>query len=92
MRHGIGVRNRNARLDQAETGPAFLVQHRDLAVQDGLRRLDVVRQNAQLGILLVAAFSGARENAELGVFDEAERADAVPFHFVEPGICPTADE
>ena len=86
MRHRVGVGHRNARLDQAETGAAFVIQHRDLAIQNGLRCFDVARKNAQFGILLIAALSGSRKNAELVVFDKAQRANAVPFHFVEPRI------
>ena len=86
MRNRVGVRHRDARLNQAEAGAALVIQHRDLAVQDRLRCFDLARQDAQLGILLVAALLRARENAELVVLDEAQRADAVPFHFVEPRI------
>ncbi len=57
MRHRVRIGHGDARLDQAETGTAFVIQHRDLAVQDGLRSLYVARQDAQLGILLIAAFA-----------------------------------
>ena len=57
MRDRVWVGHRDARLDQAEAGAAFVIQHCDLAVQDGLRCFDMARQHAQLGILLVAALS-----------------------------------
>ena len=90
MRHRVCIGHRDARLDQAETGAALVIEHRDLAVQNRLRCLDVARQNAQLGILLIAALSGSRENAQLVVFDKADRAHAIPFHFVEPANRPKA--
>src|SRR5580698_8369282 len=86
MRHCIGVSHRNARLDQAETRAAFVIQYRNLTVQNGLRCLDVARKNAQFGILLFATLSRSRKDAELAVFYQAQRSNAVPLHFVQPGL------
>ena len=84
MRDAVGIGHRDARLDEAEAGAAVFIQHRDLAIQNGVRCLQIVRQYGQLRILLIAALACAREDAQLIVFDENDGADAVPFHFVEP--------
>ncbi len=84
VRDAVGVGDRDARLDEAEARAAVFVEHRDLAVENGGGRFEEVRQDAELGILLVAALLVAREDAELALLDEADGADAVPFHFVEP--------
>ena len=36
MRDGVGVGHRDARLNQAEAGSSFFIEHRDFAVQNGL--------------------------------------------------------
>src|SRR5262249_10651173 len=65
VRDAIGVGNADARLDEVEGGAAFIVEHGDLAVENRGGSVDVVRQDAQLGILLLGAVSGTRKDAKL---------------------------
>ena len=83
-RHRAGVGHIDAALQQLETGHAALVQGRDFAIHDRGLRLDVMRQDRQLGILPVDQIAVARNHPDLAVLDIAECADAVPFHLVDP--------
>ena len=71
-------------LYEAERRAALIVDHGNLAVQNRTRGVDVMRQNAELGVLLRAAVAAARIDLQLAVFDETDGSDAVPFDFVQP--------
>jgi hypothetical protein len=55
VRDGIGIGIGDARLNQVKARDAFLVEHGDLAVEDGLLRGHLVRHHRQFGILPFAA-------------------------------------
>ena len=74
------------RCKQLEAGPALRVERRDLPIDNRLPRVHVMRQDRKLRILLVHHIAVARNHPQLAGFDEANRADAVPFHFVDPVV------
>src|SRR6516164_3443948 len=74
----------NSPLKPLEAGNAPLVECCDLAVQDRLRGVHMMRKNGKLWILAVHEVAVAGHHAKLSVIDVAKGADTVPLDFVEP--------
>ena len=81
---GVGVGVGDARLDEVELRDALGIEHRDLAIEHGLRCGDVVRHHGQFGILPLAAQPAARLQADLFVVQEGHGAHAIPLHLEQP--------
>ena len=67
VRDGVGIGVGDARLDQVEARDAFVVEHRDLAIQHGLARGDLVRHHASSGYCRSQRMAAARLQADLFV-------------------------
>ena len=84
LRDRVRVLRVNPRLDQLEMRNALLIQHHDLAIQNGLLRLDVMRQHLQLRILPFASIVVPRIDVQRPVVDVDQSADPVPLDFEDP--------
>src|ERR1035437_9103955 len=84
VRNGMGIAVGDPRLDQVEPRNAFLVEHRDFAVEHRLIGGDVVMHHGQLGVLPLAPQPAAGLDAHLFALHERDGAHAVPLDFEQP--------
>ena len=85
---GSGVGGHDARLQAFERGASFFIESGDLAIEDGGGGVDELRQAREFGIGAIHGGAFAADDANGGVGEIGERADAVPLDLVDPaGSC-----
>ena len=83
LAHCFG-RGPNARLQQAKAGTPALIERNNFAIENGVGARERRRNLRQLRILLLNATAGARQQFDLAIRPEEQRADSIPLQLEEP--------
>ena len=83
LAHGFG-RGPNARLQQAKAGTSALIERNNFAIENGAGAREGRRNLRQLRILLLNATAAARQQFDLAIRPEKQRAHSIPLQLEEP--------